>query len=233
MPYNVRMEDNVVVAQKYTEYIDFIIAELIPLMPQDVNKLQEDYLVSNIKKSTTLLAHSMETDSTFKSLDFERQCVYIQIMAEWYFHKEIDLFRSGIPAKYWKVVMQKIWYTMWEVMYACIQNEAPEGVVLSVIERYVNRTYKDAVEDLKISNVIDEQTEEKAKEQSNIEIMAYEYINNNKKKRIKRILYHVLLLIGISCMVTCMVMFFKVYGVIAVLSLMFLYNIIAHERDRE
>ena len=227
------MEENVVVEQKYSDYIDTLIEQMKPLLPEDVNKLQQDYLVSNIKKSTTLLAHSMETDNTFKSLDFERQCIYIQIMAEWSFHKEIDLFRSGIPAKYWKVVMQKIWYTMWEVMYACIQNDAPDGVVLSVIERYVNRTYNDAVEDLKISNVIDDEIEEKAKEQSNIEIMAYEYLNQRKKKKYKRLIYHVGLLVIISCFVTFMVMFFKVYGVIAVLSLMLLYNIIAHEREEE
>lgn len=225
------MEENVVVEQKYTDYIDSLIEQMKSLLPEDVNKLQQDYLVSNIRKSTTLLAHSMETDKTFKRLDFERQCVYIQIMAEWSFHKEIDLFRSGIPAKYWKVVMQKIWYTMWEVMYACIQNEAPDGVVLSVIERYVNRTYNDAVDELKISNVIDEETEEKAKEQSNIEIMAYEYLSQRRKKKFKRLIYHVSLLVIISCFVTFMVMFFKVYGVIAVLSLMFLYNIIAHERE--
>ncbi len=225
------MEEQVVVEQKYTDFINSLIDQMRDLLPDDVNKLQQDYLENNIKKSTTLLAHSMETDSTFKSLDFEKQCVYIQIMAEWSFHKEIDLFRSGIPAKYWKVVMQKIWYTMWEVMYACIQNEAPEGVVLSVIERYVNRTYQDAVEELKNINVIDDITEEKAKEQSNIEIMAYEYINSKKHRKVKRILYHAALLVIISCVVTFLVMFFKVYGVIAVLSLMFLYNIIAHEKE--
>lgn len=225
------MEEQVIVEQKYTDFINSLIDQMRDLLPDDVNKLQQDYLENNIKKSTTLLAHSMETDSTFKSLDFEKQCVYIQIMAEWSFHKEIDLFRSGIPAKYWKVVMQKIWYTMWEVMYACIQNEAPEGVVLSVIERYVNRTYQDAVEELKNINVIDDITEEKAKEQSNIEIMAYEYINSKKHRKVKRILYHAALLVIISCVVTFLVMFFKVYGVIAVLSLMFLYNIIAHEKE--
>ena len=86
------MEENVVIEQKYTDYIDSLVEQMQSLLPEDVNKLQQDYLVSNIKKSATLLAHSMETDKTFKSLDFERQCVYIQIMAEWSFHKEIDLF---------------------------------------------------------------------------------------------------------------------------------------------
>ena len=101
-------------------------------------------------------------------------------MAEWSFHKEIDLFRSGIPAKYWKIVMQKIWFTMWEVMYACVKNDAPNEVILSLVERFVNRTYRDSVEELKESNLIDEETEEKAKEQSNIEKMANEIREERK-----------------------------------------------------
>ena len=61
---------------------------------------------------------------------------------------------------------------MWEVMYACVKNDAPNEVILSLVERFVNRTYRDSVEELKESNLIDEETEEKAKEQSNIEKIA-------------------------------------------------------------
>ena len=46
------MEENVVVEQKYSDYIDTLIEQMKPLLPEDVNKLQQDYLVSNIKKST-------------------------------------------------------------------------------------------------------------------------------------------------------------------------------------
>ena len=98
--------------KKYTEYIESLIEQMTPMLPEDVNALQKDYLISNIRKSATLLASSMEDDEEFSQLDFDAQCFYIQVMAEWSFHKEIDLFRSGIPAKYWKIVMQKIWFTM-------------------------------------------------------------------------------------------------------------------------
>lgn len=227
------MEQSVKVEKKYKDFIDSLVDEMKPMFPDDVNKLQQDYLISNIKKSTTLLAHSMQTDNVFMSLDFPNQCLYIQIMAEWSFHKEIDLFRSGIPPKYYKVVMQKIWYTIWEVMYACIQNQAPDAVVLSVVERYVNRTYKDAVEDLKISNAIDEEIEEKAKEQSNIEIMAFEYLKKRKHNKIRRIVYYISLLVIISCVVTFTVMYFKVYGVIGILTVMLLFNIINKDKQEE
>ena len=216
------------VDKKYKDYIERLVDGIIPLLPKDVNKLQQDYLVSNIKHSCMLLASSMQTDSVFGSLSDDKQQVYMQIMAEWSFHKEIDLFRSGIPAKYWKTVMQKIWYTIWEVMFACIQNDTSDEVLMTVIERYVNRTYKDAVEELKDTNIIDQQTEERAKEQSNIEIMAQEYREKLKRRKIKRILYYILIFILVVFVVSGSVYYFKMYGVIGILTAMVIYNIFPH-----
>jgi len=219
------------VNKKYTDYIESLVEQISEVLPEDVNKLQQDYLTNNIRHSTTLLAKSMEEDEVFKKLNFDTQKQYIQIMAEWSFHKEIDLFRSGIPAKHWKTVMQKIWYTTWEVMYACIQNDAPDDVVLNLIERYVNRTYQDAVEELKETNLIDEKTEEKAKEQSNIDIMALEYRKERNKKRLKRRILRILLMICISFTVTSLILFFKIVGVIITLLGIILFNIFMFEKD--
>ncbi len=225
------MEEKVV-DKKYTDFIEKIIEQITPLLPSDVNTLQKDYLVSNIRKSATLLASSMEEDDEFNKLDFEEQCFYIQIMAEWSFHKEIDLFRSGIPAKYWKVVMQKIWFAMWEVMYACVKNDAPQEVVLSLVERFVNRTYRDSVEELKDSNIIDEETEEKAKEQSNIEIMAQELRRERKISRgIKNIIVYTILFIIISAIVSFVILKFKTTGVIIILTLLVIYHIFPTRRE--
>ena len=196
------------------------------MLPKDVNKLQEDYLINNIKHSAVLLAKSMQTDVVFRKLNFERQLVYIQIMAEWSFHKEIDLFRSGIPAKYWKVVMQKIWYTMWEVMYACIQNDAPDNVVLDIVERYVNRTYSDAVEELKDTNLIDEETEEKAKGQSNIAVMAEEYKRKRQREKIQRIIKYMIIIVVVGMAVSYLILRFQTYGIIAIMICLVLYNIL-------
>lgn len=223
--------DEIAVEQKYADYIETLIVGIAPLLPDDVNKLQQDYLENNIRHSAMLLASSMQTDAVFSSLNFEQQCLYIQIMAEWSFHKEIDLFRSGIPAKYWKIVMQKIWYTIWEVMYACIQNEAPESIVLDIVKRYVNRTYNDAVEELKESNIIDDETEEKAKEQSNIELMAKEYKDKLKIRRVKRIFRYAILFAIISGLVSFLVLHFKTTGIIIVLTFVVIYTIFPMNRN--
>lgn len=218
--------------KKYIDFIENLIGQIQPLLPKDVNKLQEDYLVSNIRKSAMLMASGIQEDEEFSRIDFEQQCFYIQIMAEWSFHKEIDLFRSGIPAKYWKVVMQKIWYAMWEVMYACVKNEAPETVVLSLVERFVNRTYRDAVEELKENEIIDEKTEEKAKEQSNIKIMAQEVQEVRAiNQKVKNIVRYLVLGIIISILVSFLILKFKIYGVIVILTLLVYYNVFSSKRN--
>ena len=218
--------------KKYIDFIENLIGQIQPLLPKDVNKLQEDYLVSNIRKSAMLMASGIQDDEEFSRIDFEQQCFYIQIMAEWSFHKEIDLFRSGIPAKYWKVVMQKIWYAMWEVMYACVKNEAPETVVLSLAERFVNRTYRDAVEELKENEIIDEKTEEKAKEQSNIKIMAQEVQEVRAiNQKVKNIVRYLVLGIIISILVSFLILKFKIYGVIVILTLLVYYNVFSSKRN--
>lgn len=218
--------------KKYIDFIENLIGQIQPLLPKDVNKLQEDYLVSNIRKSAMLMASGIQDDEEFSRIDFEQQYFYIQIMAEWSFHKEIDLFRSGIPAKYWKVVMQKIWYAMWEVMYACVKNEAPETVVLSLVERFVNRTYRDAVEELKENEIIDEKTEEKAKEQSNIKIMAQEVQEVRAiNQKVKNIVRYLVLGIIISILVSFLILKFKIYGVIVILTLLVYYNVFSSKRN--
>lgn len=218
--------------KKYIDFIENLIGQIQPLLPKDVNKLQEDYLVSNIRKSAMLMASGIQDDEEFSRIDFEQQCFYIQIMAEWSFHKEIDLFRSGIPAKYWKVVMQKIWYAMWEVMYACVKNEAPETVVLSLVERFVNRTYRDAVEELKENEIIDEKTEEKAKEQSNMKIMAQEVQEVRAiNQKVKNIVRYLGLGIIISILVSFLILKFKIYGVIVILTLLVYYNVFSSKRN--
>lgn len=218
--------------KKYIDFIENLIGQIQPLLPKDVNKLQEDYLVSNIRRSAMLMASGIQDDEEFSRIDFEQQCFYIQVMAEWSFHKEIDLFRSGIPAKYWKVVMQKIWYAMWEVMYACVKNEAPETVVLSLVERFVNRTYRDAVEELKENEIIDEKTEEKAKEQSNIKIMAQEVQEVRAiNQKVKNIVRYLVLGIIISIVVSFLILKFKIYGVIVILTLLVYYNVFSSKRN--
>lgn len=227
------MEEKVI-DQKYTDFIEDLISQVSALLPDDVNELQKHYLIQNMRKSATLMATSIQDEEAFAKLDFEEQSFYIQIITEWSFHKEIDLFRSGIPAKYWKSVMQKIWYTMWEVMYACVQNDAPHEVTLPLVERFVNRTYIEAIEELKAYQVIDDEIEEKAKEQSNIEIMARALQKTRlMNKRIKNVIFYTILFIIISLIVSFVILKFQTIGVIVILTLLVVYHLFPIRKNEE
>jgi len=216
--------DEIEIDKKYSDFIEDLIGQVTSVLPDDINALQTNYLKSNMRKSMTLMVTSFDDNEVFKVMDFEEQCFYVQVVAEWSFHKEIDLFRSGIAAKYWKVVMQKIWYTMWEVMYACVKNEAPHSTTLSLVERFVNRTYNEAIEELKEQELIDDKTEEHAKEQSNIdkmaqEIKAVEDVQNGICTLIKRIILAVL----IASVITFVILKFKQAGLIGILTFILVY----------
>ncbi len=218
--------------KKYTDYIESLIEQVVPALPADVNELQKGYLIKNMRLASVKMAQSIEDNEEFNSLDFDSQCFYIQIIAEWSFHKEIDLFRSGIPPKYWKVVMQKIWFAMWEVMFACVKNDAPETVVLSLVERFVNRTYYEAVEELKYNNIIDDVTEMQAKEQSNIRTMAEEYrMERSIKNYVKMVIKRTLLAVLISVVVSLLIIKFKTVGLVTIITLVIVYILIPVRKE--
>ena len=62
------------------------------------------------------------------------------------------------------------------------------------MERFVNRTYNEAIEELKEQELIDEETEEQAKEQSNIDKMAREMqVVENVKSHLEQNIYNTLI----------------------------------------
>lgn len=226
--------EEIAIDKKYSDFIEDLLEQVTPLLPKDVNELQKSYLLTNIRKSATLMASSIPDNDEFSKLEFEQQCFYIQVLAEWSFHKEIDLFRSGIPPRYWKGVMHKIWYAMWEVMYACVKNDAPETVVLSLVERFVNRTYNDAIEELKATEAIDDTVEEQAKEQSNIRKMAEEIrLERKVKEKIKETIKRIILAIIIGGIVSFAIIKFKTIGLIVILSTLLVYHFMPSKQDNE
>ena len=216
--------EEIVIDKKYSDFIENLIEQVSTVLPEDINSLQTSDLKNNMRKSMTLMASSINDNEVFKVLDFEEQCFYIQIIAEWSFHKEIDLFRSGISPKYWKVVMNKIWYVMWEVMYACVKNDSPHSTTLNLVERFVNRSYNEAIEELKEQEIIDEETEELAKGQSNIDKMAQEIKTvENIKNGITISIKRFFLAIIIAAVITFIIMKFKHVGLIGILTFILVY----------
>jgi hypothetical protein len=70
--------------------------------------------------------------------------------------------------------MQKIAYTIFEVAKQAFSQKMPNEQIIEIIEHHVNKTYVDAITELKDKGVIDESLMEFAASQSNMNKMAQE-----------------------------------------------------------
>lgn len=157
----------------YEAFAQNLAAQAQELVPQDFDDNQKQYVINTLGNFSLLSGKALAEDP---NLNFnEDQAVTItQIIAEWSFHKSVDLIRSGIPQQYWDGVMQKIAYTIFEIAKQTFSQNLPHDKILELIEHHVKKSYNEALEELKNKGAIDEGLMEYAESQSNMDKMAKE-----------------------------------------------------------
>lgn len=149
------------------------------IVPAEFNDIQKQYVVNTLYNFSKVAGESLSND---KELNFNAdQAVMItQIIAEWSFHKSVDLIKSGIPQQYWDPIMQKIAWTIYEVAKQTFKQGLPQDQILSLIEHHVKKAYDEAIHELNEKNLIDKALMEKAASQSNIDSMMQEMQENQE-----------------------------------------------------
>ena len=157
----------------YEEFAQNLAAQAHELVPQEFNEEQKNYIIQTLGNFSMMAGKALAEDP---NLNFNAdQSTYItQIIAEWSFHKSVDVIRSGIPRQYWDSIMQKIAYTIFEIAKQAFSQELPNDKIIELIEHHVNKAYVDALSELKDRGVIDEGLMNFAASQSNMNKMAQE-----------------------------------------------------------
>ena len=137
----------------YKEFAQMMSSQAGELVPKNFNDMQRNYVVKTLTNFTLLAGEAISNDT---KLNFNAdQAVFVtQIIAEWSFHKSIDLVHSGIMPEHWDGVMQKIAFTIFEIAKQAIQKNIPQDKTLQLIEHHVDKTYRDAIADLEKRGVI-------------------------------------------------------------------------------
>lgn len=157
----------------YEAFAQNLAAQAKDLVPQDFNDAQKQYVINTLGNFSLLSGKALAEDP---NLNFnEDQAITItQIIAEWSFHKSVDVIRSGIPQQYWDGIMQKIAYTIFEIAKQTFSQGLPHDKILELIEHHVKKSYLEAISELKNKGAIDEGLMEFAASQSNMDKMAQE-----------------------------------------------------------
>lgn len=157
----------------YENFAQNLAAQAQELVPPEFDDNQKQYVINTLGNFSLLSGKAIAEDP---NLNFdENQAVTItQIIAEWSFHKSVDLIRSGIPQQYWDAVMQKIAYTIFEIAKQTFSQGLPHEKILELVEHHVKKSYAEAITELKDKGAIDEGLMEFALGQSNMDKMAQE-----------------------------------------------------------
>ena len=141
------------------------------LVPQELEDREKEYIVKTLGNFTLLAGEALYNDQQL-NLNAEQAVFITQIIAEWSFHKSIDLIHSGILPQYWDSIMQKIAFTIFEVAKQAVIRKIPQDQLRQAVEHHVIKVYNQSIEELQQKGLIDEETKNKAESQSNIDAMA-------------------------------------------------------------
>ena len=155
----------------YKEFASSMAEQAKSLVPPELKDFEKDYVVKTLGNFTRLAGEALYNDTSL-NLNADQAVFISQIIAEWSFHKSIDLIHSGILPQYWDTIMQKIAFTIFEIAKQAVIRKLPQDQLLQAVEHHVIKVYKQSIEELEKKGVIDEEIKNKAQNQSNIDAMA-------------------------------------------------------------
>lgn len=151
----------------YKQFAADLSVQAKELVPQDLVQFQKDYIVKTLVNFSNLAGEAISNDAE-AGFNAEQAILLTQIIAEWSFHKSVDLIRSGIQPEYWDGVMQKIAFTIFDIGKQTIKQGLPQDKILELIEHHVIKSYEAALEELQQRGIIDEELKEQAEKQNNL-----------------------------------------------------------------
>ncbi len=154
----------------YEAFAQNLTSQAREIVPQDFDANQKQYVVNTLMNFSRLAGEALYND-TENNFNADQAVMITQIIAEWAFHKSVDLIRSGIPQQFWDPIMQKIAFTIFEIAKQTFKQNLPQDQILQLIEHHVKKAWEDSINELKDKNLIDEGLREKAARQSNIDSM--------------------------------------------------------------
>ena len=155
----------------YKSFAQNLAQQAQEMVPKEFDDFQKQYVVNTLGNFAMLSGQTLAEDENLH-FDAEQSVLITQIIAEWSFHKSVDVIRSGIPQQYWDPIMQKIAYTIFEIAKQTFSQGLPQDKILELIEHHVKKSYVEAITELKDKGAIDEGLMEFAASQSNMDKMA-------------------------------------------------------------
>lgn len=154
----------------YQKFAQELSSQADGLLPAEFQDFQRKYVINTIQNFANLCGEAIDKDDK-ANFNADQAMLITQIIAEWSFHKSVDIIKAGILPDYWDGIMQKIAFTIFEMAKQTISKGLPQDEVLQIVEHHVKKSYQTILEELKERKVIDDAVLDRALHQSNIDDM--------------------------------------------------------------
>ena len=169
------------------DYIKFAkdLAGQVPvLLPADLENESEQYIKDTLYAFTIMAGQALCNEDTIE-IEIEEAQIICQLIAEWTFHKGVDLAHSEIPQEFWDSILQKIAFTVFEVAKQGIERKIQTNRLIEVVERHVNKVWQRCVNDLLENSIITDEVAKTSRQLSNIDV--YSTKNNDNVEFLEKI----------------------------------------------
>ena len=122
----------------YKGFAQNLAQQAFELIPPEFNENQRNYIANTLLNFSTIAGEALYNDDAL-GFNLDQAIMVTQIIAEWSFHKSVDLIRSGIPQQYWDPIMQKIAFTIFEIAKNAFKQNLPQDQCLQLIEHHVKK----------------------------------------------------------------------------------------------
>ena len=153
------------------EFAENITSQASEVIPPEFQPADKQFIAEVIKKFCFMAGDAIVQDPN-AGLNADQASLICQFIGEWTFHKSIDLTRGGVDINLREQVLQKVAFTIFEIAKQAIKKSMSQEDLIPLVETHVNKSFKNALEDLKKRNIIDEKTLKQAESQSNVDAMA-------------------------------------------------------------
>lgn len=144
----------------YKSFAESMKKQSSELIPTEFSKEEADFIKKIIYDFVMLCGEYLNDEQEYDFTD-EQKVFITQLIAEYTFHKSVDLINGKIPQEYWEAILQKIAYTILEVLKKAIKKELPQEEILKIVEHHVIKCYTDCIYKLQINKIVWEATIEK------------------------------------------------------------------------
>lgn len=135
----------------YRDFANELRFQVRGIVPENCQK-DEKYIRDTVYKMALLCAEALYNDEEIN----EEFCRYItQIIAEWTFHKTVDMIVAKVPTEYHIQILHKINYEIYEYLTPLL-TAYPDETVLKQVENLTTKTYNNALKSLYENKKIDE-----------------------------------------------------------------------------